>query len=89
MTRKRVVQHARRRVVHYDPMNDTHTALEGASPDDVRLGRRRRRSVPDQGKWKLTVRWSGPACNLPIVALKKVAWRLPPTSALAVFSAIA
>ncbi|MCC6738496.1 MAG: transposase, partial [Planctomycetia bacterium] len=51
-----------------------HAALCGATPDDKRRGRRRRaRSVPATGKWKLTVDWTGPFRDLPIVRLRKVA----------------
>jgi transposase InsO family protein len=51
-----------------------HTTLKGKSPDDVRLGRRRRkRAIPETGKWKLTVHWTGPTRDLPVVRLRKVA----------------
>ncbi|MBI2920884.1 MAG: DDE-type integrase/transposase/recombinase [Planctomycetes bacterium] len=51
-----------------------HTSLRGAAPDDIRRGRRRRtRTVPATGKWKLTVRWTGATRDLPVVRLRKVA----------------
>ncbi|MBI2920684.1 MAG: transposase [Planctomycetes bacterium] len=51
-----------------------HSALKGAAPDDIRIGRRRRtRVMPDTGKWKLTVNWVGATRDLPIVRLRKVA----------------
>lgn len=51
-----------------------HWALKGAAPDGIRRGHRRRaRALPATRKWKLTVIWTGPTCDLPVVRLRKVA----------------
>jgi hypothetical protein len=51
-----------------------HTALAGAAPDDLRLGRKRRRlRASAGGKWTLGIRWTGPARDWPIVRLRKIA----------------